>query len=92
MNKKKIIYGQIALILIVIYPVLSLFLNNINEVRFTEILLPVFINIIISEIIFVIIYVLTRQYIASIAYSVVLFYIGMNFKEYFYKLIDTVYY
>lgn len=92
MNKQKIIYGQIALILIVIYPVLSLFLNNINEVRFTEILLPVFINIIISEIIFVIIYVLTRQYIASIAYSVVLFYIGMNFKEYFYKLIDTVYY
>lgn len=92
MNKKKIIYGQIALILIVIYPVLSLFLNNINEVRFTEILLPVFINIIISEIIFAIIYAVTRQYIASIAYSVVLFYIGMNFKEYFYKLIDTVYY
>ena len=92
MNKKKIIYGQIALILIVIYPIVSLFLNNINEVRFTEILLPIFINIIVSEIIFVIIYILTRQYIASIVYSAILFYIGINFKDYFYKLIDTVYY
>lgn len=92
MNKKKIIYGQIALILIVIYPVVSLFLNNINEVRFTEILLPIFINIMVSEIIFAIIYAVTRQYIAGIVYSAILFYIGINFKDYFYKLIDTVYY
>lgn len=92
MNKKKIIYGQICLILIAAYPVLSLYISNINELRFNETLLPIFINVIVSEIILFITCIITRQYIPSIVYTTILFYIGIYFKEYFADLIDKIFY
>lgn len=80
MNRKQLLFGQCALALLSIYPVLSLYINNINEVRIIEIILPILMNITIIEIIMFLIKFITKNYISSIVYACIIFYIIMYFK------------
>lgn len=81
MNKKKIIIYQILLIIICVSPVISTYFSNIGGVPFREFILPLIINIVICEILYLIYIVIYKNMVKSIIYSLITFYIIINFKK-----------